>query len=366
MKIVLAGGGTGGHLMPLVAVARKIKEKAPDTTFVFIGPKGQMELDIIGKEGISMRAIATGKLRRYFSLSNFTDIFRILFGILQCMKILLVEMPDAVFSKGGYASIPVVFVAWMYHIPIMIHESDAVPGMANEILSKFADRVAVTYPEAEQEFPAAQVVVTGNPIREDVNLGDASKAREMFELTESRKTIFVYGGSQGSKIINDKIVELLPELLKRYQVIHQTGQGNFEDVNYMASELSIKADQDGYHPISFVGEELKDIFAVSDLVISRAGATSISEIAANGKPSILIPIDKSANNHQRMNAYAIAKFGGCIVLEENNLGENLFLSRINEILNDDHLREKLATDIKLFYHPEAAAKIADGVLGMIN
>ncbi|MDO8241061.1 MAG: undecaprenyldiphospho-muramoylpentapeptide beta-N-acetylglucosaminyltransferase [Candidatus Moranbacteria bacterium] len=366
MKIILAGGGTGGHLMPLVAVARKIKEKAPDTTFVFVGPKGQMEDDIIGKEGIPMRAIATGKLRRYFSLSNFTDIFRILFGILQCMKILLAEMPDAVFSKGGYASIPVVFVAWMYRIPIMIHESDAVPGMANGILSKFADRVAVTYPEAEKEFPSAQVVVTGNPIREDVNLGDVAKARQMFELTESRKTIFVYGGSQGAKIINDKIVELLPELLKRYQVIHQTGQNNFEDVKHMAGELGIKAGREGYHPLSFIGEELKDIFAVSDLVISRAGATSIAEIAANGKPAILIPIDKSANNHQRMNAYAIAKFGGCVVLEENNLGENLFLSRINEILENDEFRQKLATDIKIFYHPDAADKIADGVLGMIN
>ena len=365
MKIVLAGGGTGGHLMPLVAVARKIKEKSPDTTLIFIGPKGQMEDDIIGKEGISMRAIATGKLRRYFSLSNFTDIFRIIFGIFQCMKILLVEMPDAVFSKGGYASIPVVFVAWMYSIPIMIHESDAVPGMANEILSKFADRVAVSYPEAEQEFPSVQVVVTGNPIREDVNKGDANKAREMFELSESRKTIFIYGGSQGAKSINDKVLDVLPELLKKYQIIHQTGQNNFEDVKHLAGELGIKAGREGYHPLAFIGEELKDIFAVSDLVISRAGATSIAEIAANGKPVILIPIDKSANNHQRMNAYAIAKFGGCIVLDENNLGQNLFLSRIDEILENDELRQKLSEDIKLFYHPEAAAKIADGVLGMI-
>jgi UDP-N-acetylglucosamine--N-acetylmuramyl-(pentapeptide) pyrophosphoryl-undecaprenol N-acetylglucosamine transferase len=366
MKIVLTGGGSGGHLMPLIAVARKIKEQVPEVEFVFIGPKGKMEDDIIGKEGIPMRNISVGKMRRYFSLSNFLDFFKILLGIFQSMRILLAEMPDAIFSKGGYASVPVVLVGWMYRIPVMIHESDAVPGMANSIMSKFANRVAVSYPEAEKEFPAAQVVVTGSPVREDINKGDIAKAREMFSLTESRKTIFVYGGSQGARIINNKILDLLPELLKKYQVIHQTGEANFDEARHKAGELGIKVGHDGYHAIAFIGDELKNIFAVSDLIISRAGATSIAEIAANEKPAILIPIDKSANNHQRMNAYAIAKFGGCVVLEESNLGENLLLSRIDEIMENDQLRQKLSTDIKIFYHADAAEKIAQGVLGMIK
>jgi len=366
MKIILTGGGSGGHLTPLVAVARKIRENHPETAFVFVGPKGKMEDDIIGKEGIPMRTISVGKMRRYFSFRNFADFFRIFWGILQSMRILLVEMPDAIFSKGSYASIPVVLVGWLYRIPIMIHESDAVPGMANEILSKFADRVAITYPEAEKEFPAAQVVVTGNPLRDDINQGDAEKAREMFSLKESRKVIFVYGGSQGAKVINDKVLDLLPTLLKKYQVIHQTGVKNFDDVRHKAGELGIKAGHGGYYALSFIGEELRDIFAVADLIISRAGATSIAEIASNGKPAILIPIEKSANDHQRMNAYAIAKFGGCVVLEENNLGENMLLSKIDEIMENDQLRQKLSTDIKVFYHPEAAEKIAQGILGMID
>ena len=366
MKIVLTGGGSGGHLMPLVAIAKKLKEKMPETEIIFIGPKGKMEDDIIGKANIPMRSILTGKMRRYFSLSNFLDFFKILLGIFQSMYILLVEMPDAIFSKGGYASVPVVLAGWLYRIPIMVHESDAVPGMANKIMSKFANRVAVSYPEAEKEFPASQVVVTGNPVREDINKGDIAKIRKIFSLTESRKTIFVWGGSQGARVVNNKILDLLPELLKKYQVIHQTGEANFDEVRHKAGELGIKAGYDGYHPIAFIEDELKDIFAVSDLIISRAGATSIAEIAANGKPAILIPIDKSANNHQRMNAYAIAKFGGCMVLEENNLGENLLLSRINEIMENTELRQKLSTDIKIFYHADAAEKIAQGILGMIR
>lgn len=352
--------------MPLVAVARKIKEKNPDAQFIFIGPKGRLEDDIIGKEGISMRNVLVGKFRRYVSLHNFFDFFKIPIGIIQTMIILLIEMPDAIFSKGGYASLPVVLVGWLYRIPIMIHESDAVPGMANGMLSKFANRVAVSYPEAEKEFPAAQVVLTGNPLREDIDMGDAKKAREKFGLTESKKLIFVWGGSQGARSINNKILDVLPELLKKYQVIHQVGESNFDEVSRRAGEIGIKPGREGYHIMSFINAELKDILAASALVISRAGSNSIAEIAANGKPSIIIPLESSANNHQRMNAYALAKIGGCIVLEENNLGENLFMSRIEEIMNNDELQNKLSKNIKTFYHSDAADKIASGVLGMIE
>lgn len=366
MKIVLAGAGTGGHLMPLVAVARKIKEKNPDVEFVFVGPVGKMEEEIIGKEGIVMKKIFVGKLRRYFSLENLVDFFKIPIGIIQALYVLLVEMPDAIFSKGGYASIPVILAGWAYRIPIMIHESDATPGIANKISSKFADRVAIAYQEAENDFPAGQVVLAGNPVREDINKGNAARGREKFSLVESKKIIFIYGGSQGSKVINDKILNMLPELLHKYQVIHQTGKNNFDSVKHKAGELGIKAGREGYHPVDFIGEELGDIFAFSDLVISRAGATSIAEIAANGKPSILIPLQSAANNHQRMNAYALARLGACIVLEEGNLGENLLMSRIDEVMLNQELRDKLSKNIKVFYHPDATERIAQGVLGMIK
>lgn len=366
MKIVLAGGGSGGHLMPLVAVARKIKEKNPETTFLYIGPKGKMEKSVMDEEGIPIKHILVGKLRRYFSFQNFVDMCNIPLGIIQSMWILFVEMPDAIFSKGGYASLPVVLVAWAYRIPVLIHESDAVPGLANSILGKFASRVAVSYPSAEEEFLASEVVLTGNPMREDINKGDPEKARKMFSLKEERKTILVIGGSQGARVINNRILSVLPELMEKYQIIHQTGEANFQEVQHRAGELGYKIGREGYNAMPFIGKEMKDVYAVSDLVISRAGANSISEIAANKKPSILIPLQGSANDHQRMNAYSLAKVGACIVLDENNLGKHIFLSRIEEIMNDEHLRQKLSKNIQSFYHSDATERIANGVLEMIK
>lgn len=367
MRIVLTGGVSGGHIIPLITVAKKIKEKNPETEFLFIGPRGELEERLMSAAQIPIKGIATGKMRRYFSWLNFIDVFRIPFGIVQALWILLWYMPDAIFSKGGSSSLPVVLVGWMYHIPVMIHESDANPGLANSMLGKFSMRVAVSYASAEIYFPSAQVVFTGAPVRADVASGDPQKARVMFSLLESKKTIFVWGGSQGSQVINDKILNILPELLHKYQVIHQTGIKNLEVVKHKAGELGIKAGHDGYYPLDFIGEELLDILAVSDLVISRAGSNSIAEIAANGKPSIIIPIQHSNRDHQRMNAYAVAKVGGCIVLEENNLGDSLLMGKIDEILNDEALNIELRTNIKNnFYHPDAAEKIAEGVLGMIK
>ena len=366
MRIVLTGGGTGGHLVPLVTVAKKIKEKAPDAQFVFLGPDGKLEQDIMGRSGIPIRHICSGKQRRYFSFWNFTDSFKIPLGLIQSLFWLLVYMPDAVFSKGGYASIPVVLASWAYRIPVLIHESDASPGTANSLMSKFVERVAVAYTEAEKYFPAPQVVITGNPTGEYLLHGDAAKARGLFHLLESKKIIFVLGGSQGARSINNKILNILPDLLHKYQVIHQTGEKNFEEVTKKAGELGIKAGHDGYHPLAFYGDELADILAASDLVITRAGATTLGEIAAAGKAAIVIPLDSAANDHQRMNAYSLAKNGSCLVLEENNLGEHMLLKKIEEIMINDELRAKMEKNIKVFYHPDAADKIAEGVLGMIK
>lgn len=366
MRIVLTGGGTGGHIIPLIAVARKIKAKAPDAELIFLGPNGKLEKDLMSKEGIETVSIKSGKARRYFSFLYFTDFFKVLAGIFQSLFWLLRLMPDAIFSKGGYASVPVVLVGWLYRIPTLVHESDSIPGMTNTLLGKFAERVAVSYPQTESLFPSAQVVLTGNPIREEISQGDAAKARQQFRLTESRKTIFIYGGSQGSQVINERILNILPKLLEKYQIIHQTGETNLKYVEDKAAQLGIKSGREGYHAIGFVNDELKDILALADLVISRAGANSISEFAANGKASIIIPLENSANDHQRMNAYALAKIGACVVLEENNLGENILMGKIDEILGDDELRRKLGENIKVFYHPDAAERIAEGVMGMIK
>jgi len=171
-------------------------------------------------------------------------------------------------------------------------------------LAKFCERVAVSYPEAERYFPAKQVVLTGNPLREDITAGDANRAREKFNLADSKKTIFISGGSQGARSINEHILNILPKLLADYQIIHQTGEKNLKEVEDKAGVLGIKAGREGYYPIGFIGEDLKDIYAVADLVIIRAGANTIAETAANGKPAIIIPLGNSANNHQQMNAFS--------------------------------------------------------------
>jgi len=367
LRIVLTGGGTGGHIFPLLAVAKKIKEKKPEAEFLFLGPSEKMEKELMAKEGIPLKEIACGKMRRYFSLSNFTDFFKVPIGILQSLWHLLVYMPDAIFSKGGYASLPVVLAGWVYRIPIMIHESDSVPGLSNSILGKFSDAVAVSYPQAEEYFPPSQVVLTGNPLRGDIAQGNVQKAREKFSLSEFKKVIFVLGGSQGAQVINEKILEILPELLPKYQIIHQTGEAHIESVKKHAGELGIKTEHDDYYPIAnYANEDLKDILKVADLVISRSGANSISEIAANGKPAIFIPLMGSANNHQKMNAYSLAKVGACMVLEENNLGQNIFLKNINDLMENQELQNKLSEAIKAFYHPDAANRIADEILKIIE
>jgi UDP-N-acetylglucosamine--N-acetylmuramyl-(pentapeptide) pyrophosphoryl-undecaprenol N-acetylglucosamine transferase len=367
LKIVLTGGGTGGHIFPLLAVAKKIKEKRPEVEFLFLGPAGKMEKELMVERGIPLKRITCGKMRRYFSLRNFTDFFKVPVGILQSLWHLLVYMPDAIFSKGGYTSLPVVLAGWIYRIPIMIHESDSVPGATNSILGKFSNSVAVSYPQAEEYFPPSQVVLTGNPLQEDIDQGSAQKAREKFSLLESKKVILVLGGSQGSQIINEKIMEVLPELLKKYQVIHQTGELHIENVKKRSGELGIKIERDGYYPIAqYANEDLKDILKAADLVISRSGANSLSEIAANGKPAIFIPLLGSANNHQKMNAYSLAKVGACVVLEENNLGKSIFLKNISELMENQELRDKLSQAIRAFYHPDAAERIAEEILKIIE
>ena len=367
MRIVLTGGGTGGHLFPLIAVAKKLKQKlGPEAEFLYIGSGAPMEREVMENEGIVVRNVKSGKLRRYFSLQNVTDAFRIPIGIIQSLWILLRFLPDAVFSKGGFASVPVVIAAWVYRIPVLIHESDAVAGLANQISAKFAKRIAVSYPSAKEYFPPEKTALVGNPVREDIIGGDPGAGRAQFKLTGSKPAVLVMGGSQGAQAINDAIVKILPQLLQRTQVIHQTGKNNYENVVRQAAEYGIKAGREGYEVFPFMDSEtLKNAFAVADLVISRAGANSISEIAANGKPAILIPLETAANNHQRMNAHDISKIGGALVLEETNLTQHLLLQKIEKVLDDKELAASMAEKMKAFYHPNADEVIANGVIEMI-
>lgn len=368
MRIVLTGGGTGGHIFPLVAVARKIREKfGSEVELLYIGSGNKLEREVFSQEEIRMKRVLSGKMRRYFSFRNITDVFRIAAGFFQSLWMLLWYMPDVIFSKGGYVSFPVALAGWLYRVPVLTHESDAAPGLANRILAKFSARVAVAYPSAENYFSAGKTALTGNPIRDEIAQGDTAAARSRFDLTESKPVILVLGGSQGSRMINTAVIKILPKILERAQVIHQTGDDNYQDVIHFAAEMGIKAGREGYYPAAFLSaEDLKNAYAVSDLVISRAGANSIAETAANRKPAILIPLNGAANDHQRMNAYELARIGGALVLEEGNLGENIFLEKIMIILDDKNLQNSMAQKISVFYHPEAAEKIVQGLAELVS
>lgn len=365
IRIVITGGGTGGHIFPLISVVEKIREERSDVEFLYLGSDGEMEKRIMQENSIPTKYIMSGKIRRYFSFSNVSDFFKIPIGILQSLWYLLWYMPDVIFSKGGYVSVPVAFAAWVYMIPILTHESDAMPGLANRIIGVLSERIAVSYPHTKKYFDEKKVLLTGNPIRSDINKGNRSAILDKFNLTESRPVILVLGGSQGARNINLAITSVLAELLKIAQVIHQTGESNYDETIKLARAVGVKEGRDGYHPIAFLDlTDMKNSLSAADLVISRAGANSISEIAANGKPAILIPLPTAANNHQGMNAYFITEKGGAVVLEESNIGKNMLVGKVNKILNDKELQAKLSKNIKEFYHADAALKIAQGVLDL--
>ncbi len=367
-RIVLSGGLSGGHVFPLAVVSRALRERSEDPVFLrYIGSKGAFETAAMEGEGIGSRHIVSGKARRYFSFRTLFDPFKVVIGFVQSLWHLLVFMPDVIFAKGGAVSVPVCLAGFLYRIPIVIHDSDAVPGAANRFLARFSTRIAVAYPSAMRFFPPEKTALVGNPVRPVLLSGDSARADETHGLRAGRPLVLVLGGSLGARSLNRAFVRTLPGLLRTAEVLHQTGTGNFADTTALAAELGIKAGREGYHPVPFLsGPELADALARADIVVSRAGAGTIAELAALGKAAILVPLPTAANDEQRMNAYEVAGQGGAIVLEEKNLGEHLLLSKMTEVLGDRTLRESMSQRIRVFHNPEAANMIADGILELIE
>lgn len=368
-RIVLSGGVSGGHTFPLIAVARALRQQFPDgVEFLFIGSKGSFESESMAAENIRAQYVLTGKLRRYFSVWNFIDPFKVPLGFIQSLWKLFLFMPDAVFSKGGSAAVPVVLAAWVYRIPVVIHDSDAVAGRANRLLSHFATRIAIAYPSARNYFPEKKTALTGNPVREEILAGDATRGAGQLGLTLEKPTLLVLGGSQGATILNEAVLHILPELFQAgIQVVHQTGRENYDAITKIVQEHGIDARASGYVVRDFFSApELADALALAWVVLSRAGASSISELAALKKAVILVPLASAANDEQRMNAYDIAKIGGAAVLEEPNLGEHLLLEKIMELIQDAPLRTAMGERIHQFYHPDAAQTIATGIRTLIG
>lgn len=320
-RIILTGGGTAGHVTPNIALLPRLKEL--DYDIHYIGSTNGIEKKLIEDTGIPYYGIASGKLRRYFDPKNFTDPFRVLKGYAQAHKLLGKLKPDIIFSKGGFVAVPVVLAAKSRHIPVIIHESDMTPGLANKISLSAATKVCCNFPETMKYIPEGKAVLTGSPIRRELLHGNRMEALKLCGFTANKPVIMVIGGSQGSVIVNDAVRGILPELLKTYQVIHLCGKGKLD---------SSKIGLEGYIQFEYAKKELADLFALADVCISRAGANAICELLALRKPNLLIPLSANASRgDQILNAESFENQGFSEVLAEENLAPTIMLPIINKL-----------------------------------
>ena len=319
--IVLTGGGSSGHVTPNIALLPSLRRAGYNIHY--IGSRNGIEKQLIEKEGIPYHSISTGKLRRYFDFKNFTDAFRVVDGFRQAFVLLGRLKPSIVFSKGGFVSCPVVWAAWLRKIPVAIHESDITPGLTNKLSMPFAKRVCYTFPESEPHIPASKGVRTGMPIRESLFGGIRSKGRRICGFDNLKPVIMVIGGSLGSERINSIVRNVLDILLKDFNICHICGKGNLKP------ELEGKQ---GYSQFEYINEEQPHVYALADLVVSRAGATVLFELLALKKPHLLIPLSKAASRgDQILNAASFEKQGYSMVLVEETLEETGLVKAVYEL-----------------------------------
>lgn len=373
MTIAFTGGGSGGHFYPIIAIAEALKDLVREEHLIepdlyYLAP-ATFDEKALFENGISYIHVPAGKMRRYATFQNVTDLFVTFTGILSALGVLFRIYPDVVVSKGGYASVPTVIAAWILRIPIIIHESDAKPGRANLLAARFATKIAVAFDSAARYFPQGvqgKIARTGIPIRKALLRVEAEGAMQYLGLERGVPTILVLGGSQGAVKINETVLSSLPELVTFANVIHQTGPANFKNVEAVGQvvlkDSSFKA---RYHPESYLDQvSMQRVASVASIVVSRAGANSIAEIGLWKKPAILIPIPESISHDQRMNAYAYARTGAAIVLEENNLTPHLFVAEIQRITQDTALAGRMGSSAKGFTDPDAARILAREVLAI--
>jgi len=385
MRILFAGGGTGGHVLPIIAVTREIRRIYPaplpgkddrvylgkNLQFFYIGPKDKFGEILLSQEGIKVKQVLAGKIRRYLDWKTFFQnlidiIFKIPVGTIQAFFYIFFLAPDLIFSKGGFGSIPGVMAGWLLRVPIFSHESDVSPGLANRFLGRFALEIFVSFPRTEY-FKLSKMILVGNPIRREILAGRREEAKKLFKLSEEKPVILILGGSQGAQRINDKILEILPELLGNFEILHQCGEKNFKEIRAEARAILPKDLVPLYHPFPFLNEEeLREAYAATDFIISRAGSGSIFEIAACRKPSILIPLPEAAQNHQVKNAYAYAETGASIVMEEENFTPRFFLEKLKYLFSHPEELIKMAQKAGEFSKPKAARMIAEYLVSFLT
>ena len=345
-KLVLTGGGTAGHVTPHLALIPGLRERGYD--IVYIGSYEGIEKKLISDFNVPYYGISTGKFRRYFDPQNFSDPFRVMKGLGEAHKILRKERPKLIFSKGGFVSVPVVRAAATLGIPCILHESDMTPGLANKICIPVAKKVCCNFPETMSSIPADKALLTGTPIRQELLKGDPAEGRRICGFTNDKPVLMVIGGSSGAQAVNEVVRLALPRLLENFNVAHICGKEKMD--NLMLT-------MDGYKQFEYVKDELKDLFAMADVVVSRAGANALCELLALKKPNVLIPLSlRSSRGDQILNARSFEQQGFSVVIDNDEMDESNLVEKINEVYKN---RESIIRTMSSSHQHEATEAILD-------
>lgn len=359
MRIGFVGGGTGGHFYPLIAVAEELQSHNEVPEMYYFGPSPYNK-ELLATHNITYIYCPAGKLRRYFSLQNVLDLFRSFFGIFVAVWKLFLVYPDVIFSKGGYTSVPILLAARFLRIPVVIHESDSVPGRANKLAAPFAKYIAIAYDDVARFFPAEKTALVGIPLRKEILAIDPDPFTKL-GIPSDKPLIYITGGSLGAERINNIVIRSLPYLLPNFRIFHQTGPDNVKELQLTAQTLLADSPlQDNYYiQGTLQGSVVSLLLDAAAVVVTRAGSTTLFEIAQHGKPAVVIPIPEEVSHDQRTNAYAYARSGAATVIEEHNLTEHLLTQEIQSIINTPDRNRTMSEAAKNFAVPDAAQKIAE-------
>lgn len=362
-NIILSGGGTGGHIFPAISIARKIKELLPDTDILFVGAKGKMEMEKVPKAGFPIKGLPVSGFHRRLTLKNLSFLFKLVASLIKANKIVKSYKPDLVIGTGGFASGPIVKAASSKGIPCLLQEQNAFPGVTNRMLGKKVNTICVAHEGLQQYFPASKIKLTGNPVREDIikKSGDRKEALEFFGLEEGKPVVFVFGGSLGARTINQAIEGHLGDIAsKNLNLIWQTGTSFFNE----AKDAALREGVDQIKAHDFI-YRMDLAYELADIIISRAGAISISELCIVGKPVILVPYPHAAGDHQMKNAMSLVDKNAAIMIEDHKAKDEL-VDEIVGLLNDKKKMEDLGSNIKAMAMPEATSKIAEQALKLLK
>jgi UDP-N-acetylglucosamine--N-acetylmuramyl-(pentapeptide) pyrophosphoryl-undecaprenol N-acetylglucosamine transferase len=363
MRVIIAGGGTGGHLFPGLAVAEEFKYRDASAEVIFVGTEHGIEARIIPREGFTIKFLRAEGIAGVSPIKKIKAIVKLIFSIIDSYRIIRTVKPDIVIGVGGYASGAVMLVAFLMSIPTMILEQNSIPGLTNKVLGRFVNTVCLTYQESLSFFSRAKTFLTGNPIRMHILKGSAESACRLFSLEKGLFTIFAFGGSSGAKSINKAIVDSLPylyDLKDKIQILHQTGLNDYERI------------REAYRKAGFKGTitpfiyQMGEAYAVADVVISRAGATTLAELTALGKPAILIPYPYAAGNHQELNARKLLEMGAARMMRDRELKGETLANTIRELYMNETMRAEMQRNSIAVGRPEACAKVVDIAMSLVK